>query len=207
MELSHILFKVNDLQGAVSHFREQGFHVEFGSKRRPTNALIYFSEGPYVELLERAPVSVLAKVLLRCIGKGAVAERFDSWDCADEGWFEICLENQGDDFREEVEVMKRHGEPYFITSSARTDPSGRRLKWKLLFPLNNALPFFMTYFNVDPKPAAGFVHPNGVEGISNVMYCATREKLPLLRALCDDDVLTVQEGQGGIEVTYRTVSG
>jgi len=206
MELSHILFKVNDLQGAVSHFREQGFHVEFGSKRRPTNALIYFSEGPYVELLERAPVSVLAKVLLRCIGKGAVAERFDSWDCADEGWFEICLENQGDDFREEVEVMKRHGEPYFITPSARTDPSGRRLKWKLLFPLNNALPFFMTYFNVDPKPVA-FVHSNGVVGIERVTYRAQDGCMALLNALCDDEVLNVQEGQGGIEVTYRTLPG
>ena len=206
MELSHILFKVNDLQGAVSHFREQGFHVEFGSKRRPTNALIYFSEGPYVELLERAPVSVLAKVLLRCIGKGAVAERFDSWDCADEGWFEICLENQGDDFREEVEVMKRHGEPYFITSSARTDPLGRRLKWKLLFPLNNALPFFMTYFNIDPKPVA-FVHPNGVVGIDRVTYRAQDGCMALLNALCDDEVLNVQEGKGGIEVTYRTLPG
>ena len=206
MELSHILFKVNDLQSAVSHFREQGFHVEFGSKRRPTNALIYFSEGPYVELLERAPVSVLAKVLLRCIGKGSVAERFDSWDCADEGWFEICLENQGDDFREEVEVMKRHGERYFITSSARTDPSGRRLKWKLLFPLNNALPFFMTYFNVDPKPVA-FVHPNGVVGIDRVTYRAQDGCVSLLNALCDDEVLNLQEGQGGIEVRYRTLPG
>lgn len=206
MELSHVLHKVNDLQKAVSHFREQGFHVEFGSKRRPTNALIYFSEGPYIELLERAPISVLSKVLLRCIGKGAVADRLEAWSRSDEGWFEICLENQRDDFSQEVEVMKRHGEPYFITSSARTDPSDRRLRWKLLFPLNNTLPFLMTYFNVDPKPA-GFVHPNGVVGISNVTYCAPRENLPLLRALCDDDVLTVQEGERAIEVTYRTLPG
>ena len=206
MELSHILYKVNDLRGAVSHFREQGFHVEFGSKRRPTNALIYFSEGPYVELLERAPVSALAKLLLRCIGKGAVARRFEAWDNADEGWFEICLENHRDDFAEEVEVMKRHGEPHFITSSARTDPSGRRLTWRLLFPLNNALPFLMTYFNVDPKPVA-FVHPNGVVGIDRVQYRAQSGCVSLLKALCEDDVLNVQEGQGGIEVTYRTLPG
>ena len=62
----------------------------------------------------------------------------------------------------------------------------------------------MTYFNVDPKPVA-FVHPNGVVGIDRVQYRAQSRCVSLLHALCDDDVLNVQEGQGGIEVTYRTL--
>jgi len=64
----------------------------------------------------------------------------------------------------------------------------------------------MTYFNVDPKPV-GFVHPNGVVGIDRVQYRAQSGCVSLLKALCEDDVLNVQEGEGAIEVTYRILPG
>ena len=50
--LSHVLYKVNDLNKSVNEFIKKGFHVEFGSKSAPHNALIYFSEGPYIELIK-----------------------------------------------------------------------------------------------------------------------------------------------------------
>ena len=34
-------------------FEKSGFKVEYGSKTKPHNALIYFSEGPYIEILEK----------------------------------------------------------------------------------------------------------------------------------------------------------
>ena len=49
MKLSHILYKSNNLSEAVKQFEEEGFKVEYGSKHNPKNALIYFSEGPYIE--------------------------------------------------------------------------------------------------------------------------------------------------------------
>ena len=43
MKLSHLLYKVDNLQESVNSFKEKGFNVELGSKHKPKNALIYFS--------------------------------------------------------------------------------------------------------------------------------------------------------------------
>ena len=59
MKLSHILYKTNNLPEAVKQFEEDGFKVEYGSKHNPKNALIYFSEGPYIEILEKRLFQIL----------------------------------------------------------------------------------------------------------------------------------------------------
>ena len=203
MKLSHLIYRGRTLDEAVQQFRELGFHVEYGSKHNPQNALIYFSHGPYIELLAHAPLSPLAKFALRFIAKGKVLERLQSWGEGPEGFFEICLENYEDDFRNEESILKRHGEKYFITKSKRLDEQDRLLTWKLLFPLNLKLPFLMTYFNVDPKPK-DFIHPNGTKAIKHVRFGASADSLPLLRSLCDDPVLEWFEGSGFGDVTYDT---
>lgn len=52
MRSGHVIYKVNDLQQAVQEWRRKGFEVEYGRKQNPINALIYFSEGAYIELLQ-----------------------------------------------------------------------------------------------------------------------------------------------------------
>ncbi|MGY8792081.1 MAG: VOC family protein [Cytophagales bacterium] len=54
--LSYVLYKVSNLEGSVIEFQNRGFKVDFGSKNKSHNALIYFSEGPYIELLNKVPV-------------------------------------------------------------------------------------------------------------------------------------------------------
>ena len=54
MKLSHLLYKVDNLNDSVRFFRDKGFNVEYGSKNKPKNALIYFSKGPYIELIQNA---------------------------------------------------------------------------------------------------------------------------------------------------------
>jgi hypothetical protein len=101
MKVGHVLYKTNNLKGSFKAFKKLGFNVEYGSRSNPHNALIYFSEGPYIELLEKAPITSFTKLILRCIGKGYLVERFDSWENAQEGFFEICLENNTSNFRTE----------------------------------------------------------------------------------------------------------
>ena len=84
-------------------------------KKKPHNALIYFSEGPYIEILEKAPITSLIKLILRFIGKGYLVERFNSWEQAQEGFFEICLENNASNFRVEKQLLNKFGEKYFVT--------------------------------------------------------------------------------------------
>ena len=87
MKVSHVLYKTNNLEECVVNFKNMGFEVEFGSKTNPHNALIYFSEGPYIELLKKAPVPFYINLLLRIVGKGKVVDRFKYWKNTKEGFF------------------------------------------------------------------------------------------------------------------------
>ena len=202
MKVSHVLFKTNDLKKTIKEFEKSGFKVEYGSKKKPHNALIYFSEGPYIEILEKAPVTSLIKLILRFIGKGYLVERFNSWEQAQEGFFEICLENKASNFRVEKQLLNQFGEKYFVTQSKRTDPSHRVLKWKLLFPSQIKIPFLMTPFNINPKPK-NFVHPNKINRIKQISYCTEANIIPIINELCNDDRLQLSAGKGGCKVTYE----
>ena len=94
MKLGHILYKVNDLDLAVKDFSAKGFNVEYGSKENPHNALIYFSSGPYIELIQKPPVSRLSKFLLKIIGKKSLLDRFNYWEKSKEGYFEDLFRNK-----------------------------------------------------------------------------------------------------------------
>lgn len=202
MKVSHVLYKVNDLECAFHQFTSMGFKVEYGSKKKPQNALIYFSEGPYIELLEAAPVSRLTKIILKLIGRKNVVDRFDSWAGRKEGFFEVCLETQHQNFLEEEKILQRFGINYFITKSQRLDPSNRLLKWSLLFPHELNIPFFMTCFNIDPKPH-DFIHPNGIRRIKFISYGSAPRFLPLLAELCCDTSIGLFEGKGIRDVVYE----
>ena len=199
--LSHVLYKVSNLNKSVKEFIKKGFHVEFGSKKNPHNALIYFSEGPYIELIEKAPVSKFSKSLLKLIGKQKLVDRFNNWEKSKPGYFEICLETYSSNFKNEIKILNKYDQKYFITSSKRLDPKNRLLKWKLLFPMEINFPFFMTYFNIDPKPK-NFVHPNGISKIKKVVYGLDKKLKNLLEDLCEDDLLFFKEGSGELEVMF-----
>ena len=202
MKVSHVLFKTNDLKKTIKEFEKSGFKVEYGSKKKPHNALIYFSEGPYIEILEKAPVTSLIKLILRFIGKGYLVERFNSWEQAQEGFFEICLENNTTNFEKEIKILSKFKEGFFLTRSKRIDPSHRVLKWKLLFPSQIKIPFLMTPFNINPKPK-NFVHPNKINRIKQISYCTEANIIPIINELCNDDRLQLSAGKGGCKVTYE----
>jgi len=197
MKVSHVLFKTNDLKKTFKEFEKSGFKVEYGSKKKPHNALIYFSEGPYIEILEKAPVSSFIKLILRFIGKGYLAERFTSWENAQEGFFEICLENNTSNFRAEKKLLKQLGEKYFVTQSKRIDPMNRILKWKLLFPRQIKIPFLMTPFNINPKPK-NFIHPNKITRIQQVSYVTEPNIIPIINELCNDEQASIICWQGRV---------
>ena len=137
------------------------------------------------------------------IGKGKVVDRFEVWENAKEGFFEICLENYSINFKEEEEILRKFGQDYFITKSKRLDTSNRLLKWKLLFPYELKIPFLMTFFNINPKPK-NFIHPNGIKKIKSISYGTEAKFIPMLNELCDDAYLTLFAGAAGVkEISYE----
>ena len=202
MKVSHVLYKTNNLEASFKEFEKLGYKVVYGSRKKPHNALIYFSEGPYIELLEKAPVSSFLKVILRLLGKGKVVDRFNSWENSTEGFFEICLENNTTNFKKEEKILAKFEEGYFITNSKRIDASNRVLKWKLLFPNQTKIPFLMTKFNINPKPK-NFVHPNKIKRIKQISYSTEASIIPVINELCNDDILQLFIGKRDCKVTYE----
>lgn len=202
MKLSHLVYKVPNLKKAVNAFQNQGFKVEYGSKKHPHNALIYFSEGPYIELLEGVSIPFPKRAALKLMGKRKVLERLDRWGNGAEGPIDLCLENYEEDFKQEEIILKKYNQSYFITDSKRIDAENRTLKWKLLFPDELSMPFLMTYFNINPKPQ-NFVHPNGVKRIGQISFNTTKELIPLIKELCEDSILNLGIGKGEIAFSYE----
>lgn len=202
MKISHVIYKVDNLRNGFKHFKSKGFEIEYGSKRNPHNALIYFSQGPYIEVLENVKLPPYAKLFLKLIGKHKVIDRLERWNKEKEGFIELCLENYNTDFKKEEEVLKKYKQGYFITKSKRLDPSNRLLKWKLLFPEEWRIPFLMTYFNIDPKPKKNN-HPNGIKKIKIISYGTNAEFIPIINELCDDNILNLFIGDGFLNLEYE----
>lgn len=190
MKLSHIIYKVNNLHTAVEEFKNKGFVVEYGTIKNPYNALIYFSNGPYLELLASTGMPSFAKKMLRLFGKNKIVDRLDFWDNHNVGPCGLHLENYSIDLNKEKDILKKYNQKFFQMNAGRKDTKGRHLKFKCLFPDELGIPSLMTYFNIDPKPN-NFVHPNGVSRIKNISFGTKKEFIPVINELCDDDTLNL----------------
>ena len=205
MKVSHMILKVNDLQKAVEEYREKGFTVEYGSAKRAYNAIIYFSDGPYLELLASTGMPEMMKRLLCLSGKKKFADRLDLWDTHEGGPCGLALETYESNLEREKKLLDQAKQKYVVMPSHRNDTKGRKLRFTCLFPDDLQIPFLMTYFNIDPKPKS-FVHPNGVKRIRSVSFGTSKERIPLICALCDDPALVLFEGNGihSIELEYES---
>ncbi|WP_313181772.1 VOC family protein [Lacrimispora sp.] len=195
MKTSHIIYKVDDLHQAVKEYKEKGFEVEYGTLKNPYNAIVYFSEGPYLELLASTGMPEFMKRILRMFGKSRLVDRLNYWDNHKGGPCGVALENYKTDLRDEKRILERNKQGYFEMRSRRNDSKGRKLRFTCLFPDEMQLPFLMTYFNIDPKPV-NFIHPNGAKRIKNISFGTREELMPMIKELCDDPVLTLFTGSG-----------
>ncbi|MGV8146546.1 MAG: VOC family protein [Alkaliphilus sp.] len=201
MKVSHILYKVNNLEEAVKEYEKNGFVVEYGKSKNPYNALVYFSDGPYLELFETSGMPKLIKLVLKLFNKSFV-ERINFWENAEEGLIAVCLENYKTNLLEETNILKKHGHKFFQIKTKRKDTKDRLLKFICVFPNETKIPFFMTYFSIDPKPK-DFVHPNGVKSISSISFGTTEKLIPIINELCDDPILKLYIGDGVKDMVYE----
>ncbi len=201
MKVSHIILKVDNLDNAVREYRKRGFSVEYGRVKNPINALIYFSDGPYIELLDSTHMPGFFKKTFRLLGKGGMVDRLDYWDQHTGGYCGLALETYAPTLEKELAVLNKHHQEYFKMKNKRDDTKGRKLRFQTAFPNELALPFLMTYFNIDPKPK-NYVHPNGIQGITKVRFGTKNELMPIIRELCDDTLLELYSGEG-IEIVWE----
>jgi hypothetical protein len=201
------MYRVQDLDKAVEEYRKKGFEVEYGRNKNPINALIFFSKGPYIELLAGTKMPLLMKGVLRLLGQGKLVDRLDFWDAHPVGRpCGLALENYRNELDIERAILKKYGYSCFQVNSRRNDTKGRKLLFKVGYPNDLQIPFYMTYFNIDPKPK-DFVHPNGIVRISHISFGIREELFPLMRELCDDGILDLCTGDGIQEIKFEYMPG
>ena len=199
MRAGHLIYKVDNLDESVKEWRNKGFAVEYGKAKNPYNAIIYFSDGPYIELLAATGMPKCFKVLLNYIGYKGVVKRFDSWDYGAERWCGFCIEKEPGDLKVEIDSLGKYKEKgLYMKNAKRKDTYGRELKFKCFFPADLSLPFLMSYFNIDPKPL-NFVHPNGYERVAKITFATTAESSKIIRELLDDPIVEIMvTGEAGV---------
>ena len=195
MKLSHILIKVKDLDKAVKEWQDKGFIVEYGKTKNPYNALIYFPEGPFIELFKFNGLPKFLRPILKLIGKGGLFDKMAYWGDSDEGLLSIMLENYETSLDKEIAILKEHNIEGSLSIKSRLDTKNRKLNFNVLFTDQVYFPDLMTYFSTDPKPKTN-EHTNGIKGVKSITLGLTVEQTKAFKAICDDDRVKVVEGKG-----------
>ncbi len=206
MKLGHVIYKVDDLDKAVEEYTQKGFTVEYGKSKNPYNALIYFSEGPYLELLERTGMPEFMKKIFSLIGKKGFVNRLNIWDSAAEGLIGLALENDRFDIDRELAILDKANLTYLKGKSGRTDAKGRKLRFMGAFPDDMAIPVFSAKYNINVRPPKGYIQPNGIKRIKSIAFGTKEEFIPIINDLCDDEGLKLFVGSGirDLEFEYTT---
>jgi len=102
MKVSHILYKADNLEATVETYRKDGFVVEYGKKKNPYNALIYFSEGPYLEIFHNPTMPKYIKYGLSFFGKKKLVERIIHWENTKKKLIAVCLETDKTNMNSEI---------------------------------------------------------------------------------------------------------
>jgi catechol 2,3-dioxygenase-like lactoylglutathione lyase family enzyme len=157
MLLDHLVIAVTDLQQAISDYRELGFNVAQGGRHQhaPTqNALIYFADGTYLELIEwtaPAPGEKWYERLSRH-GEGLVD-------------FAFVPSQIGKAIEQAKACDVIYDGP---NDGSRMKASGELVRWQLGWPLSYALPFLcgdITPRSLRVPEGDVRLQPNGVSGI------------------------------------------
>ncbi len=202
MRAGHIIYAVDDLEKAMAEWRNEGFEVQYAKKSKKYHALIFFSEGPFIELMDVDSIPKLGLKLMSLFGGKAMVDRIRMAEEAEAESAILCIEKDEGDLDEEIAFLTKRGKNgNYMKRVKRKDPKGNVYRWKLFLPFDLNLPFLMSYYNIDPKPK-NFVHPNGVKRIKKLRLATNRECIDILEELIDDETIELVEGNKKAEVVF-----
>ncbi|RFA28578.1 hypothetical protein CAI21_12005 [Alkalilimnicola ehrlichii] len=177
---SHVLCKVADIRTAVRDFERLGFSVAWGSApRRAHNALLWFEEGPFIELFELPRGFRYLRRPLGWVYGRAAGSRLARWAESAEGWCDVALEppqpagrtgtaDDPTDLSAVHAALSRTGLPLSRTARGRrTRPDGADVRYRFFAPEPAQLPFVVSPYDPPQRPPR-IEHPNGARRIERV---------------------------------------
>ena len=198
--VGHVIYKADDLAQAVARFRRQGFDVEYGQPRRPRNAVIYFSTGPYLEIISGVRMPRAVRAYLRMLGHHRMVAVSDSVAQQPEGYSRIVLEAEREEFAGLAGICREHGLRTLTPTISRKDVHGRRLSCRCLVPDDWGVPMFVTPFATDTH--RGAAHPNGITRIDQIVFEGSAAAVDICRRSGAGDGLRCRLGAGEISVGF-----
>ncbi|MDO5714346.1 MAG: VOC family protein [Tissierellia bacterium] len=192
MHLSHILYKVKNMEEAVKDFENMGFTVIRGGH----NYNIWFEDGTFIELfsIKKKPFLIF---LFRIIGMKGMANKMKYFQDADVGFIEYSLENKVDDLDKENEQLKRLGYKFTSFSMRKKNQEGEKLKWKITFPYDLHLPFMVASksYRILMMPDK-ISHKNGAKKLKKLVWGVHKDYIEDIQSLYQDNRLELVEGSG-----------
>ncbi len=185
LTFDHAVIVVPELEQAISNFKGLGFNVQRGGSSKPAhNALIYFGDGTYIELITL--ISRPARLLFRffyitgLLGlaarrKPTIRSRFMLWFGGPTGLRDWCVRCSSLD--NTIEHFRRQGiETFDGKYFSRKKPNGDLAEWRLAGPADKYMPFLIE--DISPTPIRvpyedTSDHANGATGIATVVLRRT----------------------------------
>lgn len=203
MRTSHVIYGVEDLSKSVEEWRDKGFKVEYGVVSKKLNAMIYFSEGPYIELFNTnlpSIVKIFMKLYFFIKGGKSFTDRLVSSNVLKSNNGIFCIEKDPGNLDDEIAFLKKKGIKGYFFNGKRKHFSGNILTWKTFFPNDLGLPFLATFFDdYDPRPK-NFVHPNGIKGIKTMTLLTDARSVKILKKMVDDKRLLYKVGNAEAQI-------
>lgn len=186
LTFDHLVVKVNHLHQATDSFSKAGFTVTQGGTHKvgfSENALIYFKDGSFIELLamKKGPKTSALRLYsktrafmsLKYSRTWGLFHRFyDRALTLPEGITDFCLLTES--LSSDLDRTNKSG--LFVTKPltvSRKKPDGSLVKWEMASTLLAELPFLRgPYFPYTPPSESATSHANGISGISSISMLA-----------------------------------
>ena len=200
LQLSHVLYRVQDLHQAVGKLQDAGFIVEYGTTpEKAYNAFIWFEHGVFIEIYNNARLPAPVQWLMKLLGYQPVLDRMDKWQQTENGWCEWSLESTDVHLDAEKYLLKRQHIPFKFHKTKRKDIKSQVLRWELLMPNDIMFPFIMSAYvpNLKPKKVQ---HPNGVKSVTALVVGKEQLNTALLSQLLSEETgLKFIDGKAGLQ--------
>lgn len=208
MKISHLLYKVDDINEAVNHFRSLGFSVSFGKKKNPYNALIYFQDKTYIELIENMNLTKFVEIFLYLIGKKDFVNGLKKMEKMNEGFIRFSF-HINEKIIESIKniCVNEFGEKVCIVNVKRSDVADNKLSCSCVFPYDSTFPFFNTRLKGNEN-LWNIKHPNKIIGIKSISYATTGKEYDFIKKFNDEGFIKLIHGKGGIgSINFKYADG
>lgn len=199
MQLSHVLFRTENLHLAVRQLTDAGFSVEYGSHpSKAYNAFIWFENGVFIEVFKSPQIPLPFRWLMPIFGYSPVLNRMKMWR-ESSGWCDWSLETKEKDLKYYQLLFEYLDIGCKTIKSKRKDFYGKKRSWHLAVPDDTGFPFLMSAYSENPKPEK-VTHANGIKNISRIKVGKQDLDIVLLDALLQDHTsLMLVEGCKGLQ--------